>query len=94
MTIDDVKLEGEVKMAVFCRTINAFTKRFPRIRIFETDEGGQKAVSKVKKIKIKKTQSHHHCLFAICMYPSLKCLFMTLLHFPIGLFICLFKVRI
>ena len=48
----------------------------------------------LKKIKIKKTQSHHHCLFAICMYPSLKCLFMTLIHFPIGLFICLFKVKI
>ena len=34
-SIDDVKLEGEVKMAVFCRTINAFTKRFPNISKYQ-----------------------------------------------------------
>lgn len=48
----------------------------------------------LKKIKIKKTQSHHHCLFAICIYPSLKCLFVTLIHFLISLFICLLNVKI
>ncbi len=36
-------------------TLMAFTNRFPRIRIFETDEGGQKAVSKAKKINRKAT---------------------------------------
>lgn len=36
-------------------TLMAFTKRFPRIRIFETDESGQKAVSKAKKVNRKAT---------------------------------------
>lgn len=46
-----------------------------------------------KKKELKKIQSQYHCLLAICMYSSLKYLFMTLVHFLIELFIHLFKVE-
>ena len=47
----------------------------------------------LKKKRIKKIQSQYHCLLAICMYSSLKCLFMALVHFLIESFIHLFKVE-